>query len=362
MLHPPIQSGSPRRADWAVGAIALLHCVLAVMFLFVLAIAVDRARAQVPIDETVCTGDNLLERMATEEPDSLAKIHRDADAIPNGKGLLWRIESDGAAPSWLYGTMHMSDPRILAMEDNARTAFEGAETVVLELEDLEDLAKVRAEMMTNPALTMLSPGTTLQSLMTEEELAAVDAALKERGIPLSLMSRMQPWLIFTMLVIPECETVRRMNGHQPLDARLASEAHAMGKQLQGLETLEEQLSVFGELPLELQVRMLVDIASFEISTEDRIETMTELYLNGETGLIMSAMLINARPAGIAETSAYLEFEENLIGDRNVRMADRLQPMLAQGGAFIAVGALHLPGENGLVQLLRDKGYRVTAVE
>lgn len=359
MLHQINHPGTPSdtRCERAVGAIAALHILVVIGFVVVLFVAVGTARA----DEAGCSAANILEEMATKSPDLLAKIERDAADIPNGKGLLWRIDADGLEPSWLYGTMHLSDPRILSMSKAAREAFEAAGTVVLELEDLQDLDRIRASMFANPSLTMLDADQDLRSLMSDADWEAVSAVFDERGVPLSLMSRMKPWLIFSMLIIPECETQRRLSGAKPLDAHLASDAEAAGKRLGGLETLEEQLSAMADLSLDLQVSMLVDIARLGVSQDDRIETMTQLYVEGETGLIMSAMLLNARETGVSDSGDYAEFEESLVDNRNHRMAERLKPFLADGGAFVAIGALHLPGEDGLVELLRDQGFRVTAV-
>ena len=90
--------------------------------------------------------------------------------------------------------------------------------------------------------------------------------------------------------------------------------------------------------------------------------MTGLYLAGDVGAIMLAMLQSSEATGLAEDSALNEFERNLIDNRNHTMAERLQPFLADGNAFVAVGALHLPGEEGLVKLLPGQGYRISAVQ
>ena len=292
----------------------------------------------------------------------LAQIRREASQTPNGKGRLWRIEADGTDPSWLFGTMHLSDPRVLEMNEPARSAFDGADTVVLELKDIQNTAKLQAAMMANPALTMLEPGESLQSMLSQEDLETVEGILQERGIPLTLVSRMKPWLVFTMVALPECEMERRARGKHALDMQLARDAVAGGKRIEGLETVEEQVSALANLSLDLQVRMLIDVAALNTSQNDRVETMTDLYLAGDIGAIMPALLHSSEDSGLAEDSAFNEFERGMIQNRNHTMAERLQPILADGNAFVAVGALHLPGDEGLVELLRDQGYRVTAVQ
>ncbi len=352
--HRPIR---PSRADWAVGTIALLHVLIALIFLVILSIAVDRAEAR----EAACPGDNLLDRLAVEAPDALSDLRAAADRIPNGTGLLWRVEADGVPPSWLFGTMHVSDPRVVEMSPAARSAFEASETVVLELQNMENASQMQAAILANPALTMLADGATLQSLLSGDQLQQVEAALDQRGIPLALVSRMQPWMVFTMMIVPECEMERRSRGLQALDMQLAQQAASGGKQLEGLETITEQLSVFVDMPLDLQVEILTQVAGAGPYFDDFMTTMTDLYLAGEIGMIRPMMELSLADISEEDRNAYAEFDRRLVETRNHVMVDRVQPVLEQGNAFVAVGALHLPGEEGLVDLLRDRGYRVTAV-
>ncbi|MGL4489412.1 MAG: TraB/GumN family protein, partial [Rhizobiaceae bacterium] len=94
--------------------------------------------------------------------------------------------------------------------------------------------------------------------------------------------------------------------------------------------------------------------------DDVMETMLTLYTQGEIALIMP-VLKQIQPEGAeAQEAGYGEFEEIMINARNGVMAERARDRLAKGSVFIAVGALHLPGEKGLVELLRKDGYTVTA--
>ncbi len=344
--------------NWALGTIAFAHVIFALAFLLILALATVDARAEDP----ACGGVNILDDMTRVTPEKLAEIRRDAEKTPNGNGLLWRIEADGVEPSWLYGTMHLSDPRVLEMNAPARAAFENADAVVLELKEIQNAQKLQAAMVANPTLTMLEPGESLSTLLSSKDYETIKGILEERGIPPMLVSRMKPWLIFATIALPECEMSRRAQGKHALDMQLALDAAADGKRLEGLETVEEQVSALANLPLDLQIKMLQDVAALDVSQNDRIETMTALYLAGEISAIMPTMIHTSEVVGVKEDGAFNEFERGLIVDRNHTMAERLQQILTDGNAFVAVGALHLPGEEGLVELLRNQGYRVTAVQ
>ena len=356
-ISPPLERIQAVRINWGLAAAVVLHLILVLSFVAALLLATGRANAQ----EIECRGNDLMEIMARENPDLLAEIREKAAQIPNGDSLLWRIERTGTAPSWLYGTMHATDPRVLEMSAAARSAFEEAQTVVVESSEITNLESAMASLMTDPGLTMLGGDATLQSLLEEADLAEVETVLEQRGVPITFVSRMQPWMVFSLISVPECELVRRGKGISFLDKKLADDALEQGKTLKGLETLKEQLSVLSGLPLDVQARLLVDTATLGDLLEDVTATMTELYLDGQIGMIMPLVEAATIEPGAADSGAYAEFEKNLVLKRNHTMAERVLPMLDAGSAFVAVGALHLPGDEGLVALLRDRGYTVTAV-
>ena len=349
----------PLREGWFFIAAVALHLLFALTFFVVLGLATVTAGAQ----EIVCKGSNLVETLAREQPELLAKIRAEADKIPNGKGRLWRIEKDGADPSWLYGTMHVADPRVVEMTQSARAAYDDAETVVVEIKEVVNLEGEMASIMTDPSLTMLPDGKTIQDLLGEDDMSRVEAVLEERGLPIAFITRMKPWLIFSLISVPECELQRRNRGEEFLDMQLAKGALEKGKTLKGLETLKEQLAIMSGLPLDVQAALLADTAALGPMLDDMTRTMTDLYLDGNITMFMPLVRQTTASPDMVEdkTGAYAKFEEDLILTRNHTMAERVQPILDDGNAFVAVGALHLPGEEGLVQLLRDSGYTVTAV-
>ncbi|WP_419908025.1 TraB/GumN family protein [Hoeflea sp.] len=356
-LSPPLVRAPEFRINRTLAVAIMLHFVFVVSFFAVLLLATVRADAQ----EIACRGDNLIDEIGRDDPELLAEIRKKADQIPNGNSLLWRIERDGSVPSWLYGTMHATDPRVLSMSPAARAAFEGAQTVVVESSEITNLETAMASLMTDPSLTMLEAGTTLQSLLSESDLDEVESALKGRGVPITFVAKMQPWMVFSLISVPDCELARRAQGVSFLDKKLADDALAQGKTLEGLETLKEQLSVLSGLPLDVQARLLADTATLGDTLDDVTATMTELYLDGQVGMIMPLVEATTIEPDAADSGAYAEFEKNLVLKRNHTMAERVLPMLEAGNTFVAVGALHLPGEEGLVELLRNSGYTMTAV-
>lgn len=352
--HEPLPDRVASMTLWLLGMVNILF---ALCFYGALLFAVSQAQAgQAP----ACTGDNLLAEITRDDPERLAAIRAEAAQMPNGAGLLWRISREGVADSYLFGTMHMADPRVVTLPPTAQIAFDAASTVVIETTDILDQAGMMASMLKNPDLMMFTDDTTLFSLLSDTDRIAVEDALKRRGIPPASVVKMKPWMIASMVSMPACELARKAAGEPVLDVELARRAQAEGKLLEGLESVEDQLGAMASLPMDFHMRGLVETLKLGERVDDVIETMIALYLEGDTGMFWPFF----RAVLLSETDddgGYAAFEETMVTARNRTMAERAEPILARGDAFVAVGALHLPGDEGLVSLLQASGYTVEAV-
>ncbi|MCR4266574.1 TraB/GumN family protein [Nitratireductor sp. ZSWI3] len=308
-----------------------------------------------------CAGKNLLAELAAEDPAALEEVRRKAGETPNGQGLLWRVTRDGLAPSYLFGTMHMSDPRVTELSDAARQAFDGAERIVIETTDILDQRAMAAAIYGQPELTMFTGSETLADHLSAADREIVEAALSARGVPFGSVKKMKPWMLISLVALPSCEVQRSSAGLPVLDVKLARQAQEDGKELLGLESAVEQLAAMASLPMELHARGLVETLSLGERLEDVMETMVALYVDGETGMFWP-LIRAAVPENDASEGDYAAFDQAMVKARNGVMAERSEPILEKGGAFIAVGALHLPGAEGLVELLRAAGYEVEKVD
>lgn len=356
LLHKSRLALADRLADASLWLLAAVHLLAALSLLVVLA-GLSPARAQ---DAPACGGENLLEAYGKTDPALFARLRAEADAVPNGKGILWKIEKDGKPASFLLGTMHVTDPRVLAMPEAARAAYAGAGTVVVESDEIADEKKAGAAILARPDLTMFTDGKSITDFLDEKDREKLAEGLKGRGLSLVAVARMKPWMIASFVALPACEIARKNAGAAFLDQRLAKDALAEGKTLKGLETLLEQISALDSLPVEPQVHGLVQTVALGDKLEDVIETMSQLYLAGDTGMIMP-MMRAASPETDEDARAYADFEQRIIIDRNHVMAARAAPILEGGNAFMAVGALHLPGPEGVVELLRREGFALSPV-
>jgi uncharacterized protein YbaP (TraB family) len=309
-----------------------------------------------------CPVRNLVESWKTEHPAAYAKIRSEADATLNGKNIFWKVEKEGVLPSYLLGTVHVSDPRVQMLQEKLQSTFDNVANVVLELSEVTDSKKMTDAMMKRPDLMTAKAGQDIKSFVGDKNVPALDAALKDRGLTSDTVSKMNPALVYTFVAMPACEFMRQARGEMFLDKAIGLSALRDGKQLFGLETPVEQLEALASLPDSFIKQSLLTAVTLGSKLEDLTATMIELYLEQDIGAILP--LMNAATEIFAdgdadETLGLAEFEEVFITKRNQLMAERAVPYIDKGPTFIAVGALHLPGKNGVVELLRTRGYKLT---
>lgn len=341
-------------ALWITGVLPLVFLALLIAALATIA----PARAA----DVACHGENLLVVMEKEKPEELARIRAEAAKVPNGQGIFWKIEREGLKPSYLLGTMHVTDPRVLTMPSGAREAAGAADVVVIESDEILDEQKAAASLLMHPELTMFTDGKSVKDHLPAEDLARLETGLKQRGLSLGAVAKMKPWILASFVALPACEVSRKAAGASFLDKQIAEDAVKAGKPIAGLETLVEQLEAMADLPVDFHFKALIETIELGDKMEDVIETMTELYLAGDIGMTMPMLKAVAPTAPGEDESAYAAFETRIVRDRNLVMADGSKQHLEKGNAFIAVGALHLPGDEGLVELIRKQGYTVTQID
>lgn len=346
-----------RAALVSLKLLVALNVLFFLSFLTVALLAAGKAHAEIP----TCAGADMLSALQKSDPAAYQKVEAEATATPNGKGLLWKLEKPGEKPSWLFGTMHMTDPRVTVLPPAAQTAYDAAGTIIIETTDVLDKQKMMAAMLEEPGLMMFTDNTTLSSLLSPDDAAAMNSALDARGIPPLTVAKMKPWLLSAMLALPACELARQSGGAPVLDVKLAEGAKASGKSVEGLETAVSQLRAMASLPLSFHMKGLVDTLKLGDKVNDVNETMIVLYLRGETGMFWP-MFRAVIPGGDDDQAGYAAFEETMITSRNKVMVDHAAPILAKGNAFMAVGALHLPGPEGLIEDFRKAGYTVTPAD
>ncbi len=330
--------------------------MLLLLSLIMVFLALVQAQAA---EDPACGGIDLVEKLKQDNPEEYRKFMSLGDSIENGQSIFWKLEKDGVKPSYLLGTFHVTDPRVTELPAVSRAPFEQSDTLIVESDEILDQQAAAARLMAMPDLMMFPGKQTIKDFLSPDEQKLLEEGMIKRGIPFLSVVKMKPWLISSMLALSTCELSRKASGKPFLDMKLALDAKAAGKQIKGLETLAEQIQAMADLPMKLHVMSLVSVVRYQDFVVDMMETSTQLYLDGHASLIMPAAAFfnpDKNPSDVADMA---RFEQRLIVDRNHVMAERAAPILAEGNVFMAVGAAHLSGPEGLVALLRKQGYGLT---
>lgn len=314
------------------------------------------ARAATP----PCVGTDLLDELAREDPARWQRVLTDAKATINTEARLWRIERAGTPASYLLGTLHSTDPRITALSPALQAAIAATRRTAIEIADVSSSAMLDV-IKTDPDLVLYLDGRSIAQQLTAAEMQTVVARLRLAGMPAELVASLRPWFAYTLLSLPDCERVRKSEGINVLDLVVAEQSRRQGSEVVGLESIEEQLGALAAVPEAEQFNMLRMAVAWSDRSADVLESVQQRYLRREMGAAWPLNAALAAKAGIASRT-FRGFQEKVVVDRNFLMRDRSLPYLAEGRTLIAVGALHLTGEYGLVALYRQAGYTVTPVE
>lgn len=262
-------------------------------------------------------------------------------------GLLFRVQtSSEAAPSYLFGTMHSEDPRVLALPPPVAAALARADVFVMEV------VPDSSAMADSAAAMRFDDGTMLADVLPQDLYAQTIEALGRRGIPEAAVRGFKPWAVLTLLNVPEAET------GEFLDIMLYRRALAAAMPVRGLESMAEQTAVLDGLSRADQIALLRETLRTQARLPEMFDALTEAYHRRD---LRSLLELNDSYLRQADPDVVERLETALIHDRNARMEERVLPMLAEGGHFIAVGALHLPGEGGLLERLRRRGHAIDCV-
>jgi hypothetical protein len=287
----------------------------------------------------------LAEAEETSSDASLAGIE---------KPFLWKIERP--TPAHVFGTIHIPDARLQTLPPIVEEAFSQADAVRTEV----GMGAAEA-----PALQlgmMLPPGETLEKKIPAELYEDLQAVLTEKGVP-APMARMlnafKPWAAGAALAaMGYAENLSA----PPLDMLISTRAAEAGKDIAGLETVEEHLAVFDEsLSDEEQVEFL-RLAILETrEPETSPEKMLDLYLAGD----LEGVSAEIRKAFDHDHPLAPKLRRVIISDRDARFADRIESLLNNNpdtSYFFAIGAGHLADEGNVLELLREKGFAITRAE
>ncbi len=265
--------------------------------------------------------------------------------------LLWKISGNGLEkPSFLFGTIHMLCEEDAVLGTNLKKVISDCDEVYLEV-DMDNLF----EMMGAMGKMKMNGDTTLRDLLSLEDYEKVKAYFenKDAMLPFSMLEKFKPILAVSTLdqkSLP-CENTAMM------EQVIMGEAKAHNKKIKGLETMAYQAGVLDSIPYKLQAEQLLSYINNAGKEEEENKQMQQMFkAYKDQDLQQLEKLMVETDAGMAG------FTDILLYHRNQNWVKKLQKLLPASSLLIAVGAGHLPGEKGVINLLRKEGYEVTPIE
>jgi len=262
------------------------------------------------------------------------------------KGVLWKVSKAGQQSSYILGTIHSAHPEVTNLPPQLKSIFNQASSFTVEVD-------LNAQAMMQLQSQLFLPGDkSLKKIIGPQLYQKCVLLMSQYGVPEPIVDKMKPWVIAVELSAP-----KDAKG-QILDLKLYQIAQQKGLKIYGLETVEEQLNVFDGLSSAQQKRILGHAINAFPTMPQKYSALIQFYVNRD---LRGMLVFNDQEMNHLDSSLREILVKRLITERNRLMVERMQPQLRDGKAIIAIGALHLPGEQGVLQLLENRGYRINAV-
>lgn len=264
-------------------------------------------------------------------------------AFATDKGLFWKMESPTGVTSYLFGTIHTDDNRVTDFSPNVITALNSVDTFMMEVSPSRD-----------QNLLMLKVGT-LEQELSEQELAQVRELADFHVMHLNQVLRMKPWLLAVIFDLPKPQTPFAQ------DNLLMTRSEELLKDVEGIENAQEHFGVMDNFTMDEQMVMLrAALKRTPAQKEKDFERLMSAYLKGDSDKI--SRLDEEITGGSLPKNLWQKMRQKLLDDRNIVMAERTLPVAKQKSVFIAVGASHLAGKNGLISAYKKAGFKLTPIK
>ena len=263
-----------------------------------------------------------------------------------GRSFLWRVTGQSGG-LYLVGSVHMLTKDYYPLNPTLDAAYMDSDLLVEEV-DLSELSSPTAQLAM-VSRGMLS-GSSLDKVVSRDTYALVSKRAAKLGIPVEPLNLLKPWMVAIMLLGLEWQKA----GFEPdlgLDKHFFDRAQTEKKQVKGLETVEFQLSRFDDMTPDQQDHMLADTLRGLETEMANVTKLADAWKTGDTSSVERIVLADLKSDPV--------MYQRLLIERNRNWLPQLEALLARRTrAFVVVGAAHLVGSDGLLAMLRAKGYAV----
>ena len=281
-------------------------------------------------------------------------------ALVSQAQLLWKVSGNGLGrPSYIFGTHHMAPSTMIDQIKGLDVAIAGCDIVVGEIEKDSLMAtNVQARM----AQAMIAPlDSTLDKLLSPSDYDLVEKVFNKyfstMGVKLRQMNTLKPNAISTqMQAMQAIKYFPNFNANSLIDVAVQARANEAGRPSAGLESVDEQINLLFNGPLEEQAKALLETCKQDDLFQVQSAALADAYMEQNLDKLHQIMT-DTSMGGDSE-----EMMDALIYNRNCAWVSKLKVMMPERACLVCVGAGHLPGDQGLLQLLRNEGYNVEPVQ
>ena len=318
-----------------------------------------------PVLASACEGRNLIAQLP---PAEVAAMQDAVSQVPFSRGLVWRA-TRGDARIDIIGTYHFDDTRHDRTLAHMRPLIAGADALLVEAGPAEE-KRLQAALADDPTLMVDADGPTLPERLSATEWRLLSEALSQRGLPAVIAARLRPWYVATMLGLSPCMLKQMAESGEAggIDQRLIAMALDQGTPVRAIEPWDTLFTIFSGLSPQEELDMIRAALPSAALADDYAVTLADAYFAGDAWLIWEFTRPDAyRNSGLGRAAVDAQvalMQENLMNSRNhawiAPLTRAAETAAAKGrGVVAAFGALHLPGEDGVLRLLQRAGWTIS---
>lgn len=268
----------------------------------------------------------------------------------DAKSLLYKVSSERSS-LYILGSIHLAKPDLYPLESAIEGAYRRSDTLVVEL-DAESRESVTAMQNAMATLGTYPEGKSLRSELSAATYRALESYTDKRGIPLETMEQMRPWVVMLQLSMREMLRL----GYSPelgIDKHFLDRAKRERKPILALETIEEQMALLSRDDKAYQEKLLRYSLASMSGMEAMLNGLSESWKKGDAEAMEKMFLLSMQ-----EDENLKDVYDGLVTRRNYKMAEKIEGYLRSGKVyFVVVGAGHVIGREGIIDLLERRGYK-----
>lgn len=273
-----------------------------------------------------------------------AKNTKLRDSIPYGEGLLWEIRDNNGAKSYLFGTMHSQDRLISSLPPPVRLRLVKSRKLAMEIIPDQQANEIFSHSM------YFRNDKNLKNMLDPEIYTRLEELVADYGITSENLPHLKPWAAFTLIGRPK--PVRAMTQEMVL----MQTAEEINIPVVALESMDEIIAALEVLSQKDQITILNDTVCNHKKIIRQTRELVDMYMNRD---LAGMVIFNEQPH--YDEAVFDRFMQNILYGRNDKIIKRIEDLVKQGNIFIAIGAMHLPDNHGLLKLLEEHGYKIKRI-